>query len=296
MESVETIKNRHGIGAVVFWALHDVRVRRADMRATFEAQGLGAAVQRDPSPSACLTRAVSRAAVGRPAVRFERVRDDGAVATEALSVLATDAATETATYTQIGTISVDKQTGAVAFSKNGDDYGALEAAAGEYHEAREWCSTADLGAALKIAMYGRARNLLLGAVNLRGQSGGVYYVRESRMGAVEALAAWIDASGFGKLTILRITEEGSGQVGNAARSTILERIAEVTSGLDELVEKINGASEDELDRILEPTLARFDLISQQVDLYADVLGLAREELIGKADLAKKAILSRCVAA
>lgn len=305
MTTTKNLTGAHGIGAIVFWALRDVRVRRADMRAAFEAVGLGAAVQRDPSPAACLSRAVQAAKIGRPTVRFERVRDDAAIATEALSLVAMDASAETASYLQVGRVSVDKTTAQIATGRDSMPYmtaedekiadRALQAASDAYHEAREWGSTTDLGHALKQAMYGRARSLLLGAVNLRGQSGGVYYVRESKLAAVEELAAWVSLHAYGELTILRLTDDGAETVGRAARATILDRVAEVTGGLDELVEKIRTSSEDELDRVLEPTLARFDLISQQVDLYADVLGATRDDLVAKANAAKAAIMARCIA-
>ncbi len=53
---------------------------------------------------------------------------------------------------------------------------------------------------------------------------------------------------------------------------------EVLAEAEQVAARLRDADESEVDRILDPCLARFELAEQAADLYADVLGSMADDL------------------
>lgn len=265
-----------GLGFLVWWSLRDVRVKRADLRATFAQFGLDKAVPRDPRPSAVLARACRDALVGKGSEwQFDRVRDDADACVAALSQRTTDATAETVGYAQVGLIRVDKKTGAVAVVGGPD---VLADAAARFYAIRDNATTEDLRSALTNAMRGRRRDLLLGAVDVNG----VFFVRADQQAKLDGLRAWVESSGFGTMSVLSVADDDTSrhQLATGATRTIESRVKEVLAETAQIAERLRTAKEDEVDEILAPYLERFELAESAADLYADVLGNMAAELRG----------------
>ena len=259
-----------GLGFLAWWSLREVDVPRAEMRAVFEKLGLGAAVQRDPRPSAVLARACREALVGRSGEwAFDRVRDDRDATVAALSWRTVDAGAESVGYAQVGTVRVDKATGAVSVQGDASAADVLDAARARFRHITDNATTEDLRAALAHSMAGRTRDRLLGAVDVNG----VFFVREQERYRAQALAAWVRDRKFGEVSLLTVgdDETSRAQVSAGARQSIEGRVQEILADCSGLAERIRAAEEHEVDRILGPSLDRFALAEQAADLYADVL-------------------------
>lgn len=285
---------QQGLGAFVWWSLRGVDVERDEMREAFKAVGLERAVPRDPQPRAVMTRACREALRSVTMHRFDRVREDGEVITSALSRCAKDAAAESVTWTQVAIIRLDVPSGTISTLVN--DPTDIEAAQivqrakDLYAHVARYASSDDLRTALGHAMNGRRRDLLLGAVNVNG----VHYVRREQLDRLGALATWVQTKSAGEITIVTVerTSENEAQIASGAQATILSRVRELQGEADHIAELVQLASEDELDRVLQPYLDRFELIRSSIELYSDVLGQVREDLLKSEREARAAITRR----
>lgn len=289
----------HTVAAMCWWSLDGVRVRRADLRAELTALGLGKAVQRDPAPHATLARAV----------RAADARCEGVVADRvggrrwALLASRTETAADGETLVlhdhviTLGTQDGELVAAAVPGVAVTPAVGAAAAIiAEEYRERREWMHGSELGATLVRALRGNGRRSLLGALSLRGRTGGVYLVPAGSLPALRALREVVQRAGKGSdLEIWPIA-------GDAATLEAASRAvrADVTSQLRELREELQGAAteitavaEGESDgmaaRSCDVRLARVGVLTERVEMWADALGSSRAELLAQLDAAKAAV-------
>jgi len=143
-------------------------------------------------------------------------------------------------------------------------------------------TTAELGLVLINALRGRRHVAGLAAVNLRGDTGGVYFVPAANVARLDTLATLVDEiAGVGAITVWPIPagDRTIAQATTAIRSDFIERIKAAKEDVGVLLEEIAA------DRTTDPegrrVMARaksFAGIRARISAYSDLLGDMRETL------------------
>jgi hypothetical protein len=298
-EQIQTVLRGHGshvVGALAMWSLRDVVVERSALRAEFERLGLGEAVPRDPSWSACLTRACERVRKGKPGIVFDKVAETVERTVYALSDRSKDEASATVSYQQRVRISVSKSDGALLLEDPLD--ATLLAVAEAYQEILTYAGTDDLSACLSRAMTGRTHDPLLSAVNLRGEAGGVYFVPAERLATLQALAAWVSSQGASEFSVWEVSgsHQHLAQAARAATAAFSTKLDSLRREVEVFAAKTRSeaGSEDaqtqaQLDASIGLRRERYEQLAAQVETYADVLGAKRNELLASIGEARDAL-------
>lgn len=280
------------IGAICFWTLGDVHVSRDEIRAKMAELDLLPAVPRDPTPSALLSRACDDAKRGRKDIVFDRVSRSTTETVVALSRRLVDATTEQASYEHVTRVRVAHDDGALTFE---DSSNAVMAELGaRYSDMRAHMTTAEFGGMIGQAFQGRTHEMLLGGVNLRGRSGGVYFVPASVVERATGLADFVNATGSCAMTVWPIAagDRALAQAATAARSDIQERVREIRADIATFAAGLEASDLAGLvltDHSVKTRLSRFDSLSAKAALYAEVLGSAKAELEAEIEAARVAL-------
>src|SRR5690606_25459471 len=118
----------------------------------------------------------------------------------------------------------------------------LQTIAQRYAELQEWITVTEVGSVLINALRGRRRDVGLCAVNLRGESGGVYFVPAVNVDRLSALAAAMDVLGqAGAVTVWPVPrgDRTVAQAQQAAASDFGARLAEAQADLDRLLGEVD---------------------------------------------------------
>lgn len=266
------------IGAICFWTLGDVHVSRDAIRAKMAELDLLAAVPRDPSPSALLSRACDDAKRGRKDIVFDRVSRSATETVVALSRRIVYTTTEQASYEHVTRVRVAHGDGSLTFE---DSSNAVMAELGaRYSDMRAHMTTAEFGGMIGQAFQGRTHELLLGGVNLRGRSGGVYFVPAAVVERATGLADFVNATGSCSMTVWPIAagDRALAQAAVAARSDIQERVREIRADIATFAAGLEAAGLVLTDHSVKTRLSRFESLSAKAALYAEVLGSAKADL------------------
>lgn len=267
------------IGAITFWSLRGARMRRAELRAALEPLQLGMAMPKDPKPQALLRMAIEHARKVAPGTVFDRVAHNTAEIVYAVSARQTDEAAEVAQYQQRTRVRLHRASGALTLEDPADP--VLQTVAQRYAELQEWITVTEVGSVLINALRGRRKDMGLCAVNLRGESGGVYFVPATNVDRLTALAAAMDVLGQqGALTVWPVPrgDRALAQAQQAAASDFGARLAEARQDLQQLLAEVDVADEGAQGRVLARAAA-FQQLRTRVDLYAELLGDVRAELV-----------------
>jgi hypothetical protein len=298
-QEIQTVLRGHGehiVGALAMWSLRDVFVARDQLRAAFESMGLGDAVPRDPSFSACLTRACERVRKGKPGIVFDKVAETPERSVFAVSDRTKDESSATVRYDQRVRIAVAKATGALELEDQLD--GTLLAVAEAYQDILTYAGTEDLSACLSRAMHGKGTDSLLCATNLRGEAGGVYFVPAEKLATLQTLASWVGEQGESEFSVWQVTgsHQHLAQAARAAKTAFSAKLDTLRREVEVFAAKTRAeaGSEDaqtqaQLDASIGIRRERYEQLAAQVETYADVLGAKRDELIASIGQARDAL-------
>ena len=282
------------LGAVAFWTLRGARMRRDDLRVALDAIGLGFAMPKDPKTQALLRMAVEHAKKAQPGLVFDRVTQTATEIVYAMSERATDDVTELAQYQHRTRVRLNRTTGALTLEDTQDP--ALLAVAAKYSDLREWISVTEVGTVLINALRGRVKNAGLCAVNLRGDSGGVYFVPAQFVDQLTALAGVIDGLGqVGALTVwpVPLGDRAATQALTAAKTDFGARMTEAAGDAQALLVAIDAdAGTDREESRLLARVAAFAQLRTRIDVYADILGDARVDLLAQIEAVGHALQAR----
>lgn len=287
---------QHVVGALAMWSLSNVRIERAALRSAFEAMGLGEAVPRDPSFGAVLNRACQSAKKGNGNIVFDKVVDDHEKVVYALSDKSTHSAVAQVSYQQRVRVAVNKSTGSVLLED--EDDATLQRVAALFSEERDFAGTDDLSAVLSNCMNGRTHDVLLNAVNLRGDAGGVYFVPAEKLSTLQRLQEFVNEQGQSQFTVWEITgsHQHLAQAARAATHAFSARLDTLRREVQAFSDKVRAeaGSEDEatqaaLDAGINLRREKYEQLAAQVETYADVLGAKRDELLSAIGEARAAL-------
>ena len=296
VRSVLRGEGSHVVGAITMWSLSEVSVRWDDLRSAFEAIGLGDAVPRRPVPRALIKRACRRAALGRASLVADVVRDDAEQVIVALSSRATDETQAEARYAHETRIMVSKRDGSILLEDS--EHVAASEVAALYVESLDYACGEDLATALHHALSGRTHDPMLGGVNLRGDAGGVYFVPETNLVRLQALAAFVSAQGYSSMEVWEITgsHRHLAQAARAVEGAFGVKLAKLAEDVSAFAAKVRAESssrdakaEKALDEAIAARRERYEELAAQVDTYADVLGAKRDALLSSISDARNAL-------
>ena len=282
------------IGALVFWSLAGVKVRRDELRAALKEAGVGMAMGKDPGHDACLSRAVHAVEPGKPhlvvrklakgwALVIQSQGQDGKLKLVHAATVKADPLEFAVKRRQAQNPSQKAHDLEWTFQAPPAELQAVVPIAREveerYLETREWLDTAGLSEILVNAMHGTSKDQLLGAVSLRQSSGGLYFVHGSKLplllalrGVVERFAPRCD------INVMTITgsEDNLAAAGKAARQGFQHQLQELRK---EVAEFRAGT---ELGKRREASVATraeaYARLAARVELFRDVLGDVASEL------------------
>jgi hypothetical protein len=283
------------IGAITFWSLRGANARRDELRASLEELGLS--MPKDPKPQVRIRYALESARRRNDTtIVFDKVSDTKSEIVYALSERGVNEVEKKAAYEHRTRISLDKISGALLLEDELDP--VLCAVRDRYNELAIFASVYELGLYLTVALQGRTRDVGLGGVNLRGGTGGVYFVPRANMERLRCLAEIMDrAAHFGAMTVWPVPagDRAHAQAHQAVRMDLAEQLREtklsVTALLEELNEEPAGGWDPEGKRFVARAAA-FQQIRARAELYADLLGDVREDLLGQVAELQTAIETR----
>ena len=164
------------IGALAFWDCRELVIKRSEFRSALEEIDLGFAMPKDPKPAAML-----RAAMDSLPIELREAFD---VATVGDSLVC---------YSKHGRITMNRSTGELSSTSNHPTHAA---ALDHYVRTADRLTVSEAGTILTHAIRGRAHDIGLAGVNVRGESGGVYFVPRANLERLRLLAS-ATCVGFG---------------------------------------------------------------------------------------------------
>lgn len=293
------------VGAVVMWALSQVRVPRAELRAALEQIGLGKAMPRDPQPARILSKAVHACAAGHPGLIFRKLgKEHWAIVEESELKLPDGGGTELE-HSHCLTLGVREENKGVgdyvpSVTVVGDIAPSNAAAmlatrvCAAYEEARLYANTDDLSIVLTTAMAGSNLNPMLAGVNLREGTGGVYYVPAATVKQVLQLQAMVDdLAGGSHVTIFTLYGDQSNldEAARAARTGFTAKLNDLQGELATFVAGMKAKGKEMTDRHMETRINRLGTLDDRVDMWSDALGDVQAELRAQIEDAKKEVAS-----
>jgi len=283
------------IGAVTFWAISGIVVRRDDLRDALVALGFGFAVPKDPKASKVLRMAIEIVKRDSPtSIVFDRVSDTAAEIVYAMSSRTSDDVAEVATYQHRTRVRLDKRTNALTLEDSTDP--VLLAVEAQYRVLLNYPTTSEIGLVLINVIRGRGTSLGLCGVNLRGDSGGVYFVPASNVDRLNSLADLVDTiGGKGAITVWPIPygDRAVAQTVSAVTSDFGERVRAVRADVAELLGSLTAT--ESLDPDGRRVLARakaFASVSARATAFGDLLGDLRSELESELGELRKVVEDR----
>lgn len=297
----ELAKGTETLGALVYWRrLEGVRIRRADLRAGFEAIGLGKAVSKDPKPEACLNQACGlanrKSTIAEGTIKLE-LKSKGALGAAGsratYAVLARrDLPDGRRRYMEEATVSIERgvrspppalRTDLSPGVQQDDGRDAVIAEVStQYQDLLAYALTMEVSEALIAAMTE------LGALPLRT---GVYFVPETHLLQARALQAFIQGETDIALTIWTIASgaENLAEAKRDAANAFAERFRTLREEVAAFVADLPKGEEPPT-KSLNARVRHFRELDEQVGLYADILGDYQDELRAAIGAAKRELL------
>lgn len=290
------------VGAIVMWALSAVRAPRADLRAALELIGLGKAMPRDPTAARILSKAVQACASGHSGLIFRKLgKYNWAIVEEELRL--PDGGGVELEHRHVLTLGVREETPGVgdyvpSVTVVGDQGPTKLASAlasrvcAAYEDARDFASTDDMSVILTTAMAGSDVDAMLGGVNLRQGTGGVYFVPAGTVDKVLQLQAMVEVmAGGSHVTIFTLYgDQGNlDEAARAARTGFTAKLNELKGELGTFVAGMKANDKEMTDRHMETRINRLGTLDDRVDMWSDALGDVQNELRAQIEDAKKQV-------
>lgn len=288
-EALSLVSGR--LGKIVWWQLPTPfpDFRREEFEAIFQAAGLSRAVPRKPLPKTSLGRAVATI----PS-RFARKHFRGNQGEDVYAISVVDPEGENRVrYQQIGwfAAAADGSLGYHIDSASGAEDAFLSVVQ-EYYRSATIVNSTDLSSALAYAMNGRRRAPLLGAVPLRGNTGGVYYVPNQNADALMRLRDALAEKGVCEITTFDLADYPNDrlQVEQSATESFARRTSEIIADLDGLKERASKAGEWD-EKLFKSYQERFSALETAAGFYSELSVGLGERLTQKVQAARQEILT-----
>lgn len=276
------------IGALMFWSLSRVRLRREAVREAFSGLGLAAAVPRDPGPEALARKAAQAAQRGRPEVLIRPVVRDHEKVVYAIVHEQRDEASVELRYQQANRIAF-RRDGTVVTEFEGDP--VAEAMVQAYVEHRDYADAAELSHMMIAALLGTHTAPMLQAISLRQAQGGLYFLPAQSVEQARALGAWIESVSDSDISILTLTADAENlqHAARAARRSFAVRYQELMDEIRDFVRQ-QGAGEELSERSVRIRTERLGRLRDQAELYRELLGDMRQRLADQIARAQAALV------
>lgn len=289
------------VGAVAYWHTEGFSVPRAEVRAAFEAMGLGDAVGRDPRAGKLLDKA-SRRVPRSMGVTFKRLSDTSL----ALVVSREESAVSATTLEASGDTVVSKAqrlkldhaltvrlgvSGGLEFvmpmareTLGQTEMDTLKAAASvlvsKYNEAVACMDGAEVSEILIELLVGSKRDVGLGAVSLRDGVGGIYFVPGASVPKLRQVAQWIESQSQSHVSMLEVygSDGNLAEAARAARASFGATLADIQAELSEFVAECRGKGVKPSERNLGVRLEHLTKLNRRVAMWDEMLGASRTEL------------------
>jgi hypothetical protein len=302
------------IGALVFWSLASVRVKRDEFRERLTSLGLDSAMGKDPSPRSALSKAVAAAFTGRKGVMARRLANGNVgIVLERITAghakyrhVATVSAHSGAFQTDAEVEPLPATSSGPVVSYEGETEGvpareALTAVApsllaelgAAYETANSYLLTNDLSEVLISAVNGSPHRGLLAGLSLRERTGGLYFIAGPYVERMQQLQHLIqDVAPSCVVSVMTITgsKENLGEAARAAKLTFAAQLDELKTELVDfkagLQMKGKGASEYSIETRIE----RYKDLAARVAVFKDLLGvddLERQIEAAKTEMVKE---------
>jgi len=277
------------VAAFVFWTLAGVSIDRARFRARMEAIGLSKAVGRDPRPEALLSQAVvdSSRGLGRSGgLLFRRLGRYAHAIVEQVHIPAGGLRlTHTLTIRLVDGVATIEEVGLESSTK------ARELAARvleRFEYVRDHVESGELSNAITTAMHGTLTDPMLASVSLRERAGGLYLCPAQSVEKSRMLATVVreETSSTFHVLALYADEENLKAACDVARQSLAGRLNELRDEVAEFAAEMKAQDKETGDRNLSARLKRYDALRGRVEIYSDLLGSAKEDLLGGIEKAK----------
>lgn len=260
----------HTIGALVFWTLSGVRIPRATLKEALEALGLGAAMVRQPSPTAVLALAVKRVGMGRKGWLFRQMKKEWAAVQER-------GEGKTLKHSHVATFRMNAQDEVECEMLEACDElpALLLALQGAHHQITQFAHSSDMSEVLCAALQGVGSNPMLGGLSLRQSTGGLYYVSAAKVDAMKALAAMVnDKAPQSAVEVMTLTGDGENLEAAArnVRGNITTQLRETRAEIVEFVKALKENGKSARSHSVVVRAEQFKQMRDRVAMFADVLG------------------------
>lgn len=283
------------IGALAFWTLSGVRIRRDDLSAALDELGLGAAMVRKPKPASLLAESVKRVGMGQKGLIFRQMKKEWALVVER-------GEGKRLRFTHVATFRcAEKGPGIEVFEEEYFDGTenlklAIEA---QYREVLEYAHSTDLSAVLCSAMQGVGSDMMLGGLSLRQSTGGLYYVSAAKLDLLKRFAAMVnDKAPQSSIEVLTLTgdSENLDTAARNVRGNITTQLKETREEIKDFIKGLKEEGRSVRDNSLVVRAEQFKQLRGRVELFADVLGDSMAELKGQIEAARVELMAELEAA
>lgn len=281
------------MGAVVMWALSGVKTPRAELRQAMEDIGLGKAVGKDPRPTRLLGKAVDACRSNAKGLLFRRLgRERWAIVEEvadgeqlghkhSITLMVTRPDPDKDEW--VPEAQMAPEANCDVNYATPDAHGLADRVIAAYEDVRLNASTEDLSKMLTAAMVGTAVTPMLGAVSLRENTGGVYFVPGASVAQVLQLKALVERLGGGShLTALTLYGDQANldEAAHAARASFTVKLNELKGELSTFVAEMTEGGKAFTSDHVGTRIKRLDALRERVDMWGGALGDVRAELEG----------------
>ncbi|CAB4155108.1 hypothetical protein UFOVP650_79 [uncultured Caudovirales phage] len=284
------------LGALVFWSLAGVRIRRDEFRAQLELLQLGEALPADPSPRGALGKAVEQVLAGKRSLIARRLAAGWALVTERVEsgvaklehVATVVTKDREVVFTYLDGFSVENFA-AVGFP-------SLEQLIRDaYDVACNYLLTADLSQALTNALTGSPHRGLLAGLSLRERTGGLYFINAAQVDRMQGLKALVaTAARDCVVNVMTLTGDAENlqQAAVVARQTFAAQLADLRAELLQFNGSLQTDGKQPKDYAIRVRSERFKELKARVELFRDVLGSVASELETQIEDSRAELISK----
>jgi hypothetical protein len=273
-------KGKH-VGDLVFWALQNAKMARADLPALLAPLGLANAIPVVPGPWARITTAATRTEVGKKHVLIRFVGRSGDEQTYAIIRENTDEKALDATYSRGSRVSANRKTGRITLEDPSDPIA---------QEIADHCR--DLEANVQTEDVRKLIQAAITSWHGLALREGIYFVSRVHAEHVRQLQALVNGLGGSSMSCFRIADaEGIAQATDGVRDALADKLRVLTAELNDFLATAKEAQEGD-GRALRSAgirLGRWKEIREQVDFYAELLADKREVLLAQAEAGREAL-------
>lgn len=288
------------IGALVFWSLSGVAVRRDKFRKALEELGLDAAMSKDPSPKTALSAAVRRVMQGRAGYFARPNGREWAIVREERQ---TDGVQAVLAHKHVLTLTTVEAgvSGTIINPQSGEEVevspleSIVREVEREFDSEREYMGTAVLSEVLSAVMHGSPHRGLFAGVSLRERTGGLYFISAEHVEKMASLANLIRQEApdcIVNVMTLTADAENLEQAAQAAKRSFENQLAELRAELVDFKAKLGADKKAPTERSIQVRANRFRELQDRVGVFREVLGSVADELVqtvedGKSEMVKQ---------